>query len=158
MRKDLTLAFKDEGTEIYRVLLTLSVKSTSRSRGKKEKRNGEKRTIMPTYFHLFFIGHVSIPNTPNIFSNQSVYSSSTICTNLSRCKENVYPRYWKTTRHTQQGLVPLNADLQNSCLLVDSLVQEIYAKPKDLNNPSLQPNPISCDHVSKNYHVSLDSK
>ena len=50
--------------------------------------------------------------------------------------------------------MPLNADLQNSFLLMDSLVQEIYAKP----NPSLQPNPISCDHVSQNYHVSLVSK
>ena len=100
MRKDLTLACKDEGTEIYRVLLTLSVKSTSRSKGKKEKRNGEKRTIMPTYFHLFFNKHVSIPNTPNILSNQSICSSSTICTNLSRCKEIVYPRYWKTKQDT----------------------------------------------------------
>ena len=63
MRKDLTLAFKDEGTEIYRVLLTLSVKSTSRSRGKKEKRNGEKRTIMPTYFHLFFLQAMSQSQT-----------------------------------------------------------------------------------------------
>ena len=31
------------------------------------------------------------------------------------------------TRYTLQGLMPLNADLWNSCLLVDSLVQEIYA-------------------------------
>ena len=43
--------------------------------------------------------------------------------------------------------MPLNANLQNSSMFVDSLVQEIYAKPKDLNNPSLQPNPIICDHV-----------
>ena len=41
MRKDLTLAFKDEGTEIYRVRLTLSVKNTSISRGKKEIREME---------------------------------------------------------------------------------------------------------------------
>ena len=43
MRKDLTLACKDEETEIYRVLLTLSVKSTSRSREKKEIREIEKK-------------------------------------------------------------------------------------------------------------------
>ena len=43
MRKDLTLACKDEGTEIYKVLLTLSVKSTPRSRGKKEIREIEKK-------------------------------------------------------------------------------------------------------------------
>ena len=43
MRKDLTLACKDEGTEIYIVLLTLSVKSTPRSRGKKEIREIEKK-------------------------------------------------------------------------------------------------------------------
>ena len=43
MRKDLTLACKDEGMKIYRVLLTLSVKSTSRSRGKKEIREMEKK-------------------------------------------------------------------------------------------------------------------
>ena len=43
MRKDLTLACKDEGTEIFRVLLTLSVKNTLRSRGKKEIREMEKK-------------------------------------------------------------------------------------------------------------------
>ena len=43
MRKDSTLACKDEGTEIYRVQLTLFVKSTSRSRGKKEIREMEKK-------------------------------------------------------------------------------------------------------------------
>ena len=43
MRKDLTLACKDEGTEIYRVLLTLSVESTSKSGGKKEIREMEKK-------------------------------------------------------------------------------------------------------------------
>ena len=74
MRKDLTLACKDEGTEIYRVLLTLSVKSTSRSRGKKEKRNGEKRTIMPTYFHLFFLQAMSQSQTHPIFLVINLYT------------------------------------------------------------------------------------
>ena len=39
----MALACKDEGTEIYGVLLTLSVKSTSRSRGKKEIREMKKK-------------------------------------------------------------------------------------------------------------------
>ena len=74
MRKDLTLACKDEGTEIYRVLLTLSVKSTSRSRGKKREEKWRKKNNNANIFPSFFLQAMSQSQTHPIFLVINLYT------------------------------------------------------------------------------------